>query len=65
VNDTGVDKLRIGWTGGGGVEWAFRPNWSAKIELLYTDLHKDFKKDSLPDRDQKFQTVVVGVNYHF
>jgi outer membrane immunogenic protein len=65
VNDTGVDKLRIGWTGGAGVEWAFRQNWSAKVEYLYTDLHKDFKKDALPDRDQKFQTILVGVNYHF
>jgi outer membrane immunogenic protein len=65
VNDTGVDKLRIGSTFGGGVEWAFQPKWSAKLEYLYTDLHKDFKSDSLPVRDQKFQTVTVGVNYHF
>jgi outer membrane immunogenic protein len=65
VNDTGVDKLRIGSTFGGGVEWAFQPKWSAKLEYLYTALHKDFQNDSLPDRDQKFQTVTVGVNYHF
>ena len=65
VNDTGIDKLRIGSTFGGGVEWAFRQKWSAKLEYLYTDLHKDFKSDSLPARDQKFQTVTVGVNYHF
>jgi outer membrane immunogenic protein len=65
VKDAGVDKLRIGWTAGGGVEWAFQPNWSAKIEYLYTDLYKDLKKDNLPDRDQKFQTITVGVNYHF
>jgi outer membrane immunogenic protein len=65
VNDTGVDKLRIGSTFGGGVEWAFQRNWSAKLEYLYTDLHKDFKSDGLPARDQKFQTVTVGVNYHF
>jgi outer membrane immunogenic protein len=65
LNDTGIDKLRIGSTFGGGVEWAFQPKWSAKLEYLYTDLHKDFKSDSLPVRDQKFQTVTVGVNYHF
>ena len=65
VKDTGIDKLRIGSVFGGGVEWAFRPKWSAKFEYLYTDLHKDFKSDSLPARDQKFQTVTVGVNYHF
>jgi outer membrane immunogenic protein len=65
VNDSGIDKLRTGWTAGGGVEWAVRQNWSIKLEALYTDLSKDFKKDNLPDRSEKFQTVTVGVNYHF
>jgi outer membrane immunogenic protein len=31
-------NIRTGWTAGGGVEWAFLPNWSAKIEYLYTEL---------------------------
>lgn len=26
-----------GWTVGGGVEWAFQNNWSAKLEYLYID----------------------------
>ena len=29
---------RVGWTAGGGLEWMFMPNWSAKVEYLYTDL---------------------------
>ncbi|MGA8170744.1 MAG: outer membrane beta-barrel protein [Methylocystis sp.] len=29
---------RVGWTAGGGLEWMFHPNWSAKIEYLYYDL---------------------------
>jgi outer membrane immunogenic protein len=29
---------RVGWTVGGGAEWMFAPNWSAKIEYLYYDL---------------------------
>jgi outer membrane immunogenic protein len=29
---------RAGWTAGGGVEWMFLPNWSAKLEYLYYDL---------------------------
>ena len=29
---------RVGWTAGGGAEWAFSPNWSAKVEYLYIDL---------------------------
>ena len=28
----------IGWTAGGGVEWMFLANWSAKAEYLYYDL---------------------------
>jgi outer membrane immunogenic protein len=33
-----VSSTRIGWTAGGGVEWMFLPNWSAKAEYLYYDL---------------------------
>jgi outer membrane immunogenic protein len=29
---------RVGWVVGGGLEWAFSPNWSAKIEGLWYDL---------------------------
>ena len=28
----------VGWTAGGGLEWMFMPNWSAKVEYLYYDL---------------------------
>ncbi|MGH6811691.1 MAG: outer membrane protein [Methylocella sp.] len=28
----------VGWTAGGGLEWLFAPNWSAKVEYLYYDL---------------------------
>jgi outer membrane immunogenic protein len=31
-------QTHTGWTAGGGVEWAFANNWSAKIEGLYYDL---------------------------
>jgi outer membrane immunogenic protein len=34
---TGSDS-RVGWTGGGGIEWMFMPNWSLKAEALYYDL---------------------------
>jgi outer membrane immunogenic protein len=30
-------KNRIGWTAGGGFEWAFAQNWTAKAEFLYLD----------------------------
>ena len=28
----------VGWTAGGGLEWMFHPQWSAKLEYLYYDL---------------------------
>ena len=31
-------KTAIGWTAGGGLEYAFLNNWSAKVEYLYVDL---------------------------
>src|SRR5262249_10779650 len=27
-----------GWTAGGGIEWAFADNWTAKVEYLYVNL---------------------------
>jgi len=29
---------KVGWTAGAGIEWAFTPNWIAKVEFLYVDL---------------------------
>ncbi len=33
-------NTRVGWTAGGGLEWLFAPNWSAKVEYLYYNLGK-------------------------
>ncbi|MFI4919082.1 MAG: outer membrane protein [Legionellales bacterium] len=33
-----IKKTGTGWTAGGGLEWMFRPNWSAKIEGIYYDI---------------------------
>jgi outer membrane immunogenic protein len=30
-----LNQKRVGWTIGGGVEVAFAPGWSAKLEYLY------------------------------
>ena len=35
---TGASDTLTGWTVGGGLEYAFLGNWSAKIEYLYVDL---------------------------
>ncbi len=33
-----MSATQIGWTAGAGIEAAFAPNWTAKIEYLYVDL---------------------------
>jgi len=67
----GVD-LRIGWTVGGGVEWALWENWSAKLEYDYYDFgHRSVLMSDTPnavsgpvDIKQTVQTVKLGLNFH-
>jgi outer membrane immunogenic protein len=40
VGVASFNSTNIGWTGGGGLEYAFLNNWSAKLEYLYVDLGK-------------------------
>jgi outer membrane immunogenic protein len=35
---TTVDDTNAGWTAGGGIEFAFAGNWTAKVEYLHVDL---------------------------
>ena len=35
---TSTTNAQRGWTVGGGLEYAFAPSWSAKVEYLYYDL---------------------------
>jgi outer membrane immunogenic protein len=69
-NFSGFSNTRTGWTAGGGVEWMFWPNWSAKVEYLYTDLSSGgattWNGIQLGyRRHPQFNVVRVGVNYHF
>jgi outer membrane immunogenic protein len=61
-------NTRTGWTAGGGVEWMFMPNWSAKVEYLFTDLSDGGRGGAWgwgnANRPQ-FNVVRAGVNYHF
>ena len=55
-----------GWTVGGGLEYAFTNNLSAKIEGLYVNLDQD--NDFLGfdiDDDAEFGVVRAGLNYRF
>jgi outer membrane immunogenic protein len=65
-----------GWTVGGGVEWAFWQNWTAKVEYLYIDFSNndsDFStltittptSLSLTANHFKDNIVRAGVNYKF
>jgi outer membrane immunogenic protein len=63
------DEIKTGYALGGGIEWAFAPNWSLKSEYLYVNLgDDDFTAPggqfaTLTETD--FHTVRMGLNYRF
>jgi outer membrane immunogenic protein len=38
ATQSNVSKTLTGWTAGGGVEWLFKPSWSANLEYTYYNL---------------------------
>jgi outer membrane immunogenic protein len=59
-------KTRTGWTVGGGFEYGFAPNWSAKIEYGFADFGTgDVFLGSPFTTSDRIQSVLVGVNYRF
>ena len=60
-------QTHSGWALGAGWEWAFAPNWSAKLEYLYIDLGS--KTYTVPGFsapiDVQLSTLKLGVNYRF
>ncbi|MGE0604987.1 MAG: outer membrane protein, partial [Xanthobacteraceae bacterium] len=58
------DQFYLGWTAGLGVEWAFSPRWSAKVEYLYADFGtiNDFN-GTTNTASLDVQTIKVGLNY--
>jgi outer membrane immunogenic protein len=67
----GLDN-RLGWTAGGGVDWAFSHHWSANIEYDYYQFGHGgvLMSDSINafagivDVKQTVQVVKVGLNFH-
>lgn len=56
-----------GWTAGGGLEWAFAPNWSAKAEYLYLEsVNIDIGSAAGVTLNGRFKDniVRVGLNYY-
>jgi outer membrane immunogenic protein len=60
------NQYRVGWAGGGGLEWAFGPQWSANIEYLYSDLgtYQDTFGIGQKTASLTLNTVKVGLEYH-
>ena len=67
------DTYRIGWTAGAGVEDAFAPRWSAKLEYLHVDLGNGpvfddtFAGGGTAAQHVKFESEILraGINYKF
>ena len=69
----GSSNVDPGWTVGGGLEWMFAQNWSAKLEYLHAELDRNnnnwgggfgWNWGNSGNR-QQINIVRVGVNYHF
>jgi outer membrane immunogenic protein len=63
-------STRSGWIGGGGLEWGFAPNWSAKWEWLFAKFQDQGFVTALGDGSRSRVTlddniVRFGVNYRF
>jgi outer membrane immunogenic protein len=73
TGDNGInisdDYTEIGWTAGGGVEWAWSESISSKVEYLYVNLGEkeidddefDVHTHATPD----FHSVRFGLNFRF
>ena len=71
TNFLSSNQTETGWVVGGGLEYLFAPNWSAKVEYQYIDLGSQtisaFASDGVIDHvsiDNNFSTVRAGFNYH-
>jgi len=69
---TKLQSTRTGWMAGGGVEYAFRPGWSLKLEYNYVDFGRSGLVTFLPLPDgfvatfsQRLHLIKFGLNYRF
>ena len=69
-----VSPTRHGWTAGGGLEWGFMPNWSARAEYRYFDVgtfEQPGSEEAIPfplpgfQVRNRYSTVMGGISYHF
>ena len=72
---TTSNNSNSGWLVGAGIEWAFAPNWSAKVEYNFLGLDDrtfiapagfgSLTGDTFFVRNRDIQMLKVGVNYRF
>jgi high affinity Mn2+ porin len=64
-NEEKVLHTRFGWTAGGGVEYAFAPHWSARLEYLYSKFENanvTFPSGAQYSSSMDFQSLRIGLN---
>ncbi|MEF3365156.1 outer membrane beta-barrel protein [Methylocystis sp. 9N] len=59
----GFRQTATGWTVGGGAEYAFLQNWSAKVEYLYTNLGATYSGAPSAQHRVHMHTVRAGLNW--
>jgi outer membrane immunogenic protein len=60
------DDVSVGWTIGGGVEYAFTNNLTAKVEGLYVNLEQDDDVPVVAGQDETEHGLIrAGLNYKF
>jgi outer membrane immunogenic protein len=61
-------QWHTGWTAGAGIEYAFQPNWSAKVEYLHYGFDSasyTFPVGTFASGNVDVDTIKVGINYLF
>ncbi len=60
-------RWHVGYAAGAGVEYAFAPNWSAKLEYIYADLGDSSAAIGpvVTNSDLTMSTLKLGLNYRF
>ncbi len=72
VTPSGADRKdlrdRLGWTAGGGVEYAFAPQWRSRIEYLYSHYDParvELAPGALTNFSSDYHTVRIGLTRQF